>query len=378
MSDYIPFRELVFVLLPIFLDDDEPLPYHDSILTGQLRYEELISSRNENRFRDEIRMDRTTYLRLLSLLKTKADLKDSKHITAGVKLMIYITVLKGFTNRETANHWQRSGSTIHGVIYEVSKCFISIQECFFIKPSADVTPEKISSNPKFSPYFNNCIGAFDGCHVSCVNSDGNFRNRKGWMSQNVLAVVNFDLKFSFVHCGWEGVAHDGEVLRDSLLKGFILVPEKFYLADAGYALTRWSLTPFRGVRHHLKEWARGNRRPQNYNELYNLRHSSLRNAVERSFGIIKKRFPILTTMTSYPMEIQVDLVVKSCFMIHNFIRLNQGYEDEFDIWNEEPDRTGNNYADEQNVQIAENLREEIAQQMWADYQNNLQANNVVV
>ena len=97
MSDYIPFRELVFVLLPIFLDDDEPLPYHDSILTGQLRYEELISSRNENRFRDEIRMDRTTYLRLLSLLKTKADLKDSKHITAGVKLMIYITVLKGFT-----------------------------------------------------------------------------------------------------------------------------------------------------------------------------------------------------------------------------------------------------------------------------------------
>ena len=100
MSDYIPFRELVFVLLPIFLDDeidDEPLPYHDSILIGQLRYEELISSRNENRFRDEIRMDRTTYLRLLSLLKTKADLKDSKHITAGVKLMIYITVLKGFT-----------------------------------------------------------------------------------------------------------------------------------------------------------------------------------------------------------------------------------------------------------------------------------------
>ena len=64
---------------------------------------------------------------------------------------------------------------------------------------------------------------------------------------------------------------------------------KFYLADAGYALSRLTLTPYRGVRYHLKEWGRGNQRPAGYKKLFNFRHSALRNVVERIFGIMKKR-----------------------------------------------------------------------------------------
>ena len=107
-------------------------------------------------------------------------------------------------------------------------------------------------------------------------------------------------------------------------------PGKFYLGDAGYALRLWCITPYRGVRYHLKEWAAGNARPQNYEELFNLRHASLRNVIERAFGILKKRFPILVYMTSYPVEIQI-MLVKSCFAIHIFIRLNRDYEDVLDI-----------------------------------------------
>ncbi len=128
-----------------------------------------------------------------------------------------------------------------------------------------------------------------------IDKQGVFRNRKGALTQNILGVCNFDLTFSYVLCGWEGSAHDGRVLSDGIHKELIMFVNKYYLGDAGYALTKYCLTPYRGVRYHLKEWALGNRKPQNREELFNLRHSSLRNVVERIFGILKKRFPLLVS-----------------------------------------------------------------------------------
>ena len=95
---------------------------------------------------------------------------------------------------------------------------------------------------------------------------------------------------------------------------------KYYLADAGYALSKLCLVPYRGVRYHLKEWMRGNQQPVNKEELFNLRHSSLRNVVERIFGVLKKRFPIVVLMSSYDFEFQCDIVL-GAMMLHNFIRI---------------------------------------------------------
>lgn len=43
-----------------------------------------------------------------------------------------------------------------------------------------------------------------------------FRGRKNAPTQNVLAAVNFDLKFVYVLAGWEGSAHDATILADAL------------------------------------------------------------------------------------------------------------------------------------------------------------------
>ena len=43
-----------------------------------------------------------------------------------------------------------------------------------------------------------------------------FRNRHGDISQNVLAVVDHDMRFIFVHAGWEGSAHDEKVFFDAV------------------------------------------------------------------------------------------------------------------------------------------------------------------
>jgi DDE superfamily endonuclease len=108
-----------------------------------------------------------------------------------------------------------------------------------------------------------------------IEEHGFFRNRKKYISQNVLAVVNFDLTFSYALCGWEGSAHDSRVLDDARAKGLPFILGKFYIGDCGHALSSTVLTPYRGVRYHLEEWALGNRKPQNAKEIFHLRHSFL-------------------------------------------------------------------------------------------------------
>ena len=43
-----------------------------------------------------------------------------------------------------------------------------------------------------------------------------FPGRKSYATQNVMAAVDFDLRFTYVLASWEGTAHDALVLRDAL------------------------------------------------------------------------------------------------------------------------------------------------------------------
>lgn len=230
----------------------------------------------------------------------------------------------------------------------------------------------------YSISLQNCIGAIDGTHVPITISGEKaapFRNRKGTLSHNVMVVCDFDLNFTFISCGWEGSATDAKVLRSALNSGFHVPPGKFYLVDGGYANTPYFLAPYRGVRYHLKEFARGRHRPQNHRELFNLRHAVLRNHVERGLGILKKRFPILKVGTHHRIENQVKLPAAAA-ILHNIIRSEKGDERWLD--NQPNNIPVMNFVDlpdgdiPQNHQInheGDNLRDAIAHQMWADYRH---------
>ena len=59
----------------------------------------------------------------------------------------------------------------------------------------------------------------DGTHIpACVpfHMCDRFRGRKSITTQNVLAAVDFDIRFIYVLAGWEGSAHDSYVLQDAL------------------------------------------------------------------------------------------------------------------------------------------------------------------
>ena len=93
---------------------------------------------------------------------------------------------------------------------------------------------------------------------------------------------------------------------------------KFYLVDGGLPHTSTLIAPYRGVRYHLKEYSA--RAPQNARELFNLRHASLRNSIERAFGVLKKRFPIIRSSTEpfYSCETHSNIFL-ACCILHNFL-----------------------------------------------------------
>ncbi|TVU15855.1 hypothetical protein EJB05_39396 [Eragrostis curvula] len=80
---------------------------------------------------------------------------------------------------------------------------------------------------KWTPFFDGCIGALDGTHIEIrANKDSreDMRNRKGWTSFNVLAVVDHEMRFTFVGSGMSGACHDMHVLRESQTKSNFPAP----------------------------------------------------------------------------------------------------------------------------------------------------------
>lgn len=142
-----------------------------------------------------------------------------------------------------------------------------------------------------------------------------YYDRKDYPIQNILTVCTFDLKFTYVLVGWKGFASNSRIIKNTLTRSnirirliviyiiyfklshllFIFTIGKYYLVDVGFMLTSGLITSYRRVQYHLTEYLAKNS-PQNYKELFNHWHSSLRNAIERAYDVLKKRFEILSNL----------------------------------------------------------------------------------
>ena len=114
-------------------------------------------------------------------------------------------------------------------------------------------------------------------------------------------------------------------------------PGKYYLVNARYPNVPRFLAPYHCTCYHLKEFSREN--PINTpKELFNHHHSSLRNAIECTFGILKQHFPILRQEMTYQIMTQTKIVL-ACCILHNFIIIEDGIPSKVDI-DKEDDREG--------------------------------------
>uniref|UniRef100_A0ACD5Y6E0 Uncharacterized protein n=1 Tax=Avena sativa TaxID=4498 RepID=A0ACD5Y6E0_AVESA len=197
-----------------------------------------------------------------------------------------------------------------------------------------------------------------------------------------MVACDFDLSFTYASSGWERSASDAGVLNSAIQSGFRVPEGKYYLVDGGYANTPKFLAPYRNVRYHLKEQARGNCRPRDYKELFNLRHARLRNIIERIIGILKMRFPILKVATHYPIDTQVKIPLVA-MVLHNIIRSQRGDEEWLktqkmhidpskyvDVPTGDMTLRDDSTPSESRRKLGNALRDQIAKKMWADYERS--------
>src|SRR5438128_11932198 len=93
---------------------------------------------------------------------------------------------------------------------------------------------------------------------------------------------------------------------------------KFYLVDSGYPTRPGYLAPYKGNKYDLPEF-RSDPCPSGKKEVFNHLHSSLRNVVERSFGVLKMKWRIFLELPSYPM-VKQSKIIHTCMALHNLIR----------------------------------------------------------
>ncbi|XBI17596.1 hypothetical protein VPH35_059610 [Triticum aestivum] len=193
-----------------------------------------------------------------------------------------------------------------------------------------------------------------------------------------MAAVSFDMTFSYVATGWEGSASDQAVLRWAVTSGGFVVPEgKFYLVDSGYANTPKFIAPYHGDRYHIASFRGSNRRYTSEKDMFNHLHAQLRNVVERTFGVLKARFPILSRKGGipYPYKTQVKIVM-ACCIIHNFIRKVNHHDELFELYEhgeaqqhvDHGDQQIRGQAREDERAAGERVRAGIARQLWSNHQ----------
>ncbi|KAH6805371.1 hypothetical protein C2S51_030202 [Perilla frutescens var. frutescens] len=260
-------------------------------------------------FRQLYRMYPDAFVKLCSIIRDKTHLEDTRHICVEEMVATFLIIV-GHNDKycNVRQRFSRSHFTTSQNFNKVLKALNTIAPDMMVKPSTAILA-KIQESTRFMPFFKDCIGAIDGTHIPTMvlgREVSSFRNRHGMQSQNVLAACNFDLQFIYVLSGWEGSAHDSKLLSDALSRrNGLQVPQDFD-----------------GQGHH----------PRNASELFNLRHASLRNVIERIFGVFKSRFTIFKTAPPFPFQTQAKLVL-ACVGLHNFLR-KECHSDEFPVENE--------------------------------------------
>ncbi|CAL5395826.1 unnamed protein product [Camellia sinensis] len=254
----------------------QPRPCRTSILQGHDYVLEILNG-HERRSKENFRMEPDVFINLCEALK------------------VY-------------ERFQHSGQTISKYFNRVLKAVCRLGKQVIRPPDFDEVPAEIRHNPRFYPFFKDCVGAIDGTHISARVS----------ASEQIPYRVFIE------------TVHDPTNL-------FPMPPtDKYYVVDSGYTNMPGFLSPYRGERYHQNEFRNQRRQPRNKKQMFNYRHSSLRNVIERCFGVLKARFPILRDMRPYSTKTQRYIPI-ACCTIHNWIRTHSQNDTLFAEW-ANPDR----------------------------------------
>ncbi|XP_023769579.2 uncharacterized protein LOC111918148 [Lactuca sativa] len=284
---------------------------NDSEMTGHEYTLELLH-RNRLQCVEVLRMSRESFVRLCAHFRANYSLKDNKHVSVEEKMAMFLMMIEHNQRYVIIKRrFQHSKQTIHKFFYEVLEKMMLFAQDVIVPTSFNPNPNIPGHNRRLRRVFKGAVGALDGTLIHAV----------------VLAKKQ-DL--------YRRVAHDSRILSEAVADpqaSFSFPPpDKYYLCDAAYAHPRGFMAPYLNVRYWLGDFRQ--RRALTNKEKFNHGHAKLWNVIERAFGALKARFPILKRMAPFPFVTQRNIAM-ACFSLHNYIR-KEGLSDEYFARYDEP------------------------------------------
>lgn len=180
--------------------------------------------------------------------------------------------------------------------------------------------------------FPNCLGAIDGKHIHIQappNSGSMYFNYKGRFSVVLMAVADFNYKFSYVSVGAYGSNNDSSVFNESTFAERLeqddlgIPPDCVLPNDEGgkrMPMVFVADEAFRATSRVLRPYPRGRAAVQldNYQKIFNFRLSRARRVVENAFGILTARWRFLLRPVQMDPT-KVDSLVKAAVVLHNLL-----------------------------------------------------------
>ncbi|CAH2009012.1 unnamed protein product [Acanthoscelides obtectus] len=140
--------------------------------------------------------------------------------------------------------------------------------------------------------FPTAIGVIDCTHIRTLkpNRHGDeYINRKGKPTSNVQATCDAREMFKSLDVSWSVSVHDSRIWRNSQTRSQLINKANVLLGDDGYGIEPCLMTPFRNPTPGAEI---------NYNKLL----KQERVIIERCFGQLKRRFPILRYVCRVKLE----------------------------------------------------------------------------
>ncbi|KAH7859672.1 hypothetical protein Vadar_004093 [Vaccinium darrowii] len=197
-------------------DEFRKMPQRTSEQSGQA-YVNFLLDGHPQTIIDILRVDAFTFRALVSELVARGLQWDHKRLCVEESLAIFLYICgHSQRHRMATDRFQRSTSTISAHFKLMHRAICNLAPHIIRPPDLNVTPPEILHDHRYFPWFQDCVGAIDGTHIEAWvprNRQVASRGRKPTITQNVMAVCSFDMKFTYVYPGWKGSAHDGHVFR---------------------------------------------------------------------------------------------------------------------------------------------------------------------
>ena len=289
-----------------------------------------------------LRMSLPCFCSLCDTLQTSYGLQPTLNVSIEESVAMFLQICgHNEVQRDVGLRFSRNQETVQRKFMEVLTA-TELLACDYIRtPTRQELmriPEKLYSDRRYYPFFSGFVGAMDGTHI-CVKVEpelqGMYWNRHDNASLNIMAICDLNMLFTYIWNGAPGSCHDTAVLAMAQQNDseFPLPPrDKYYLVDSGYPNKQGFLAPYRSsrngvVRYHMSQFNSGPA-PRNKQELFNRYHASLRSVIERTFGVWKKKWRILSDFPRYNVHVQ-KRVVMATMGLHNFIKISNYSDEDF-------------------------------------------------